>query len=249
MIVRGHEIIIVIPCYNEVKRIHKKNIDAFLKQNQNAKILFVNDGSLDGTGEVLRDLCTRNAEHLLMLDLEQNVGKAEAVRLGFLKAFSMAPTFVAMWDADLSTPLTEVNRFHKLMIQNQEILLVMGSRVKLLGRNITRSSSRHILGRLSATLISLALKLDVYDSQCGAKLFRVTSLTKEIFSSPFQSTWIFDVELIARIINANRNDPSRSTSIYELPLNEWKEVRGSKIKPYHYLKCLVELIRIRIRYF
>ena len=123
----------------------------------------------------------------------------------------------------------------------------MGSRVKLLGRSIRRSNLRHILGRLSATLISLTLELEVYDTQCGAKLFRVNALTKQIFSRAFQSTWIFDVELIARIIRANSETPDRL--IYEFPLKEWTDIAGSKIRPSHYFKSLVELMRIKRSYF
>ena len=126
------EIIMVVPCYNEANRIRKQILVDFIRHNENLKILFVNDGSNDGTLEVLRNLCVQNSGQLYLLDLDHNVGKAEAVRLGFMKAFTMEPTLVAMWDADLSTPLGEVRQFQEVLIENQNILLVMGSRVKLL---------------------------------------------------------------------------------------------------------------------
>ncbi len=239
-------IIMVVPCYNEANRLRQEIFVDFIKHNRHMKMFFVNDGSNDRTLEVLRNICNEDSERLYLLDLPENVGKAEAVRLGFMQAFAMDPTFVAMWDADLSTPLGEVIQFTEVMINNPKFLLVMGSRVKLLGRNIKRSSLRHIIGRLSATLISFTLRLDVYDTQCGAKLFRVSALTKEIFSRPFQSTWIFDVELIARIIKANPQNPNKL--IYEFPLHEWTEVAGSKIRSGHYLKSLFELIRIKKNY-
>ena len=175
----------------------KQNPVAFNRKYEKLEVFFFNHGKKWRTLEVFRNLCVQNSGQLYLLDLDHNVGKAEAVRLGFMKAFTMEPTLVAMWDADLSTPLGEVRQFQEVLIENHNILLVMGSRVKLSGRNITRSSLRHIFGRLSATLISFTLKLNVYDTQCGAKLFRVNALTKEIFSRPFQSTWIFDVELIS----------------------------------------------------
>jgi dolichyl-phosphate beta-glucosyltransferase len=240
-------IIMVIPCYNEANRLRKELLTDFIRYNEEITMLFVNDGSKDHTLEVLRNICSENPGRLYLLDLPENLGKAEAVRLGFIEAFLMEPAFVGMWDADLSTPLDEVIYFLEVLTNNDNIFLVMGSRVKLLGRSIRRSGLRHILGRLSATLISFTLELEVYDTQCGAKLFRVNDLTKDIFSRPFQSTWLFDVELIARIIKANSDTPDRL--IYEFPLKEWTDIAGSKIRLSHYFKSLVELIRIRRSYF
>ena len=107
----------------------------------------------------------------------------------------------------------------------------MGSRVKLLGRKIDRRRSRHYLGRIFATAVSTVLGLDVYDTQCGAKLFRVTPFIRALFEHPFLSRWIFDVEIIARLIQAKRgkNLPQADRVIYEFPLMEWRDVQGSKL--------------------
>lgn len=245
-----HESVIVVPCYNEANRLRKEVFLDFIEHNQRISILFVNDGSNDDTLDILENICSHAPRRLHLFDLDTNRGKAEAVRTGFVEAFKWEPSFIAMWDADLSTPLSAVIEFREFMRNNETVLLVMGSRVKLLGRNIKRSSSRHVLGRLAATLISYTLNLDVYDTQCGAKLFRVNDLTKTIFRYPFQSTWIFDVEVIARLIKATNSKPDTPPHnlIYEIPLHEWSEVGGSKIRPSHYAKSLIELIRIKMIY-
>jgi dolichyl-phosphate beta-glucosyltransferase len=81
---------------------------------------------------------------------------------------------------------------------------------------------RHYLGRLFATVASQVLHLPVYDTQCGAKLFRVTDDARAIFAQPFSVNWTFDVEIIARVqaLRPEAKRPSGSNVIYELPLNE-----------------------------
>jgi hypothetical protein len=126
----------------------------------------------------------------------------------------------------------------------------MGARIKLLGRRVVRRASRHYLGRVFATAASLTLDLGVYDTQCGAKLFRVTPGTAEIFAERFISRWIFDVEIIARMIavHRRRNGVPVERLIYELPLQEWQDVGGSRIKLIDWPIAFVDLMRIYFRY-
>jgi hypothetical protein len=127
--------------------------------------------------------------------------------------------------------------------------MIIGSRVKLLGRHIERRPSRHYLGRFFATAASAVLGLAVYDTQCGAKLFRASSAIS-FFQQPFCSRWIFDVEIIARLIQARRGKESRQPEqvIYEVPLLAWKDIPGSKLKYSDFVRAAWELLRIRNRY-
>jgi dolichyl-phosphate beta-glucosyltransferase len=118
----------------------------------------------------------------------------------------------------------------------------------LLGREIDRSVLRHYLGRVFATVASLILRLPVYDTQCGAKLFRVTPTTVSLFATPFCSRWTFDVEIIARHIQKVGSVTTAATQIIEFPLYIWKDVAGSKVKPRHFFIAFFDLCRIYLRY-
>ena len=240
---------IVIPCYNEARRLDSAGFLEFLANNPDVGFLFVDDGSSDETERVLSDLVSRASERASVLALECNQGKAEAVRRGIVKALESGPRYVGFWDADLSTPLEVVPRFVDQLDANPGIELVMGARVQLLGRQIDRSPLRHYLGRLAATATSTALGLRVYDTQCGAKLFRADT-ARMLFRAPFRSRWIFDVEIIARLVASRAGSSNRPASevIWEYPLNRWRDVDGSKVRPRDYIRALFELRRIRRDY-
>ena len=132
--------------------------------------------------------------------LASNQGKAEAVRRGILEAITDGPALVGFWDADLSTPLTVVDDFLDVAAKRPDVDLILGSRVLLMGRDIRRRARRHYVGRVFATAASLALDLPVYDTQCGAKVFRVNEALRRVMSAPFRSPWVFDVEILARYV-------------------------------------------------
>ena len=167
-----------------------------------------------------------------------------------LEALGGAPRFVGYWDADLATPLDVIPAFRRELETHAEREIVMAARVHLLGRRIQRSALRHYLGRLSATWIAIALDLRVYDTQCGAKLFRNGPHLRELFREPFLSSWLFDVEILARRISQGRasgRPPAREV-VYEYPIPEWTDVTGSKLRAGAYPRAALDLFRIRRRY-
>jgi glycosyltransferase involved in cell wall biosynthesis len=213
--------------------------------------LFVNDGSIDRTQQLLESLCGSNPSKFAMLNLKPNRGKAEAVRQGVLSAIDSHSDYVGFWDADLATPLDAIPQFLEVAESHPDLDMIIGSRVKLLGRRIERRRSRHYLGRFFATAVSAVLGLEVYDTQCGAKLFRASSAITALFQQPFCSRWIFDVEIIARLIQARRGKDLRQPEqvIYEFPLMAWKDIPGSKLRYSDFVRAAWELFRIRNRYF
>ncbi len=237
---------VVVPCYNEAARLDVGKFRDFARRNRAIRFLFVNDGSTDDTSAVLRDLERSDPGRFEVLDLAQNMGKAEAVRRGMLRAMGSCPELVGFWDADLATPLETISEFCDILRRDPELLMAIGSRVRLLGRKIERRPIRHYLGRMFATVASLLLRLPIYDTQCGAKLFRVSPELRVLFAEPFRTKWVFDVELFARLIRARGagSGPPVKDSIYEVPLLEWCDVASSKVKSGDFAKAIVEMAMI-----
>ncbi|MDQ7782811.1 MAG: glycosyltransferase [Desulfomonilaceae bacterium] len=244
------DIVVVVPCYNEARRLDGSTFLEFCRANTTVTFVFVNDGSTDETSEVLADVHAQAPKQVVIHELHDNSGKAEAVRQGVLNTSVAGFRYVGMWDADLAAPLDELLLFRDILDNLPTLQMVIGSRVRMLGRTICRSPLRHYFGRIAATVISMVLKLPVYDTQCGAKLFRATPNTVALFEEPFISRWLLDVELIARMVKAHRNGLADSPErlIYESPLKEWTERSGSKIRPRDYLVAFQDLMVIKKRY-
>jgi dolichyl-phosphate beta-glucosyltransferase len=242
-------VIIVIPCYNEAGRLDVEAFAAFASTATHVDFLMVDDGSRDATGAVLQGLATRLPGRITVLSLPDNRGKAEAVRLGILAAIARRPDIVGYFDADLATPLTAIPQLLEVFRDRPSLEMVFGSRVKLMGRTIVRQPHRHYLGRVFATVVSMVLGLAIYDTQCGAKLFRVTPALEEVFAEPFSSRWVFDVEIVARRARA-RGHPRREMEqlLFEYPLMEWRDVRGSKVRVGDFVRAIEEVARIGVRY-
>jgi glycosyltransferase involved in cell wall biosynthesis len=242
--------IVVVPCFNEAQRLQPAAFSDFLDRSPDVVLLLVDDGSTDDTPFILERLRQQHPRQLWTLRLSTNVGKAEAVRRGVLAALRRHPKFIGYWDADLAAPLDAIVRMREVLRARNELALVMGSRVALLGRRIERSGFRHLAGRAFATAASLVLGLPVYDTQCGAKLFRVTTATHEVFSRPFHSRWIFDVEILARMVaeSEDAGGVSARKVIYEYPLERWRDVRGSRLRPVDFVVAAVDLAAIFWRY-
>ena len=236
---------IVIPCYNEAARLDIDAFSRFLSSADGVHLVMVNDGSGDSTLVVLDRIAAAFPSRVSVIDQQPNQGKAEAVRVGLISACERAP-IVGFWDADLATPLPVMHQFLSIFSTRPEIEWVLGSRVKLLGREIDRSSFRHYLGRVFATGASVTLDLGVYDTQCGAKMFRATPLFRALLTPRFLTRWVFDVELIARLTAAHRRGDAGAPAeiIFEAPLNTWRDVVGSKVKPTDFIRSGLELVRI-----
>ncbi len=239
---------IVVPCYNEESRLDRAEFVRAALPGHELELVFVDDGSKDGTRAVLEEVARSRGDARVVAQ-PVNTGKAEAVRRGVLDALERAPDAVGFWDADLAAPLTELPDFVRVLEERPEVDVVIGSRVKLMGRTIERRAWRHYLGRVFATAASVALDLPVYDTQCGAKLFRASPVIARVFEAPFLARWVFDVEILARFLALHPGAPEEAArAIYELPLRTWVDVHGTKLKSGDFARAALDLAMIRARY-
>lgn len=233
--------VLVVPCYNESQRLDYKTFAA--AAGPSLQVLFVDDGSKDATVESLKSHFYNNP-YVTILPLNQNGGKARAVQLGMLHLLENQEKFQAdwwgFWDADLATPLSELDLFLRYQQDfSPDSQAVFGSRLYRLGSKIKRSALRHYLGRGFATIIAHALRVEAYDTQCGAKLFR-PSIAQKAFGEKFISAWIFDIEILLRIGQDN---------VVEYPLKSWEDIPGSKVKiGREILRVLRDILLIRKKY-
>jgi dolichyl-phosphate beta-glucosyltransferase len=237
------ELALVVPCYNEAERLDPDAFLHFVSARPGVHLVMVDDGSEDATGEILERMRAAVPASITTLRHSRNRGKAEAVRTGILAGLAKGAPLVGFFDADLATPLLAIDDFLAVLRGRPDVEFVLGSRVKLMGRDIRRKAARHYFGRVFATAVSLALDLPVYDTQCGAKVLRANAATATIFDAPFRSPWVFDVEMIARYLQqpVEPGELARRDRLYELVLPVWQDQAGSKLRWYDFARAVVEL--------
>jgi len=240
------KVAIIVPCYNEERRLPVEAFRAELR-GEGPQFFFVNDGSRDGTAGVLEKLRAEYPTRVTVVDEGINQGKAEAVRTGICRAMAQGYEFVGFWDADLATPLEAIGQFLRVFEERPHLNMVFGARIKLLGREVHRKLARHYLGRVFATFVSVMLQLPIYDTQCGAKIFRTAAQGERLFGARFLSRWVFDVEILARYLGAVGVAEAERT-IYEYPLEKWEDVGGSKLKSTDFLVAFRDVLKIKWKY-
>ncbi len=221
------QISIIVPCYNEYKRLPKPAYLSFLKNNPQATICFVNDCSTDKTLSLLEDIKQLFPNQIIILTNAKNSGKADSVRNGVLYCHQhQTASYLAYLDADLATSLEEC--FSYLTFLREGKKFVFASRILKIGSVVERKFSRFVFGRIIATFISSILDIKVYDTQCGCKVFDI-SISELLFKKPFLSKWLFDVELFSRMLCFYKKEIALQL-MDEIPVKKWSDVGDSKVK-------------------
>jgi dolichyl-phosphate beta-glucosyltransferase len=221
---------VVIPCYNEEKRIRNnlKNIINYLEKNYpNYELIMVIDIGTDRTLEIVKKL--KNKKTKIIVN-KKRMGKGHAIKQGILKSKGDHIFFL---DIDLSTPIEE---FKKLFQYTKDYDIVIGSRA-LAKSKVKKRIDRKILGILGNILIQLFLLKGIKDTQCGFKIFKKQA-AKRLFSLQKNTGFGFDFEIIFLA-------KKFGYKIKEVPIT-WSHVGESKVTFASHFTTLSELIKIKI---
>lgn len=234
--------LVLIPFFNERNRFDFEILNYEFPED--LRVALLDDGSTDGLSAEIIEIVTRfGIDNIRVNRFDVNKGKSEVLRQGFLKAFNDTEInyqYIAFIDADFSTELPELIRL--ISIANEKDLdLVAGSRMKIVGRDIKTNYLRYLFGRFFAILIELLFNLGMYDTQCGAKVFKNSVYLQKAMEKPFINSWLFDIEIMLRL------KENFKVKIWEEPLNKWHHKRHSKIRILSLFSIFFGLIRLKLR--
>ena len=236
------ELAMIVPCYNEELRLTPDYWNYIISKSNRIKWYFVDDGSNDNTLSLLKSFDKR----CQVLKLDKNSGKGEAIRFGLNQVLEsrLATGAVGYIDSDMAFSQDEILDFCfeslAILNSNAEIDAVVASRVKLAGTQIARSAKRHFLARIIATIFGFFWSEIPYDTQCGLKIFRISSAMEDSVRLAFQTRWLIDIELFVRISKFKGG----SISLIERPIKFWREIGDSKISGMEYFRIATEVVSI-----
>lgn len=236
---------VAIPLFNESDRFDYGELRILAELMQpDGLIVLVDDGSTDQWIVQANGFLEDNPDlPIKILRLEKNVGKANALRKGFLFLLEEGCEFIGMLDGDFSAPTREFQRvLAKHIHQLSEFDVVCGSRMDIAGRDILKQEQRYIFGRFFAIATQQLFRLDLYDTQCGLKTFRGGPQLEHALREPFDNQWLFDIEILLRL-RCHGN-----FRIWEEPLNIWHHSQGSKMKFWTSLSAFLALFRLKLKY-
>jgi len=228
---------VIIPAYNEEKRLLStlSKICAYLSTKDFPyEIIVVDDGSTDNTLQMVKNFASSN-RHIVILINEQNSGKGYSVRKGMLSARGEYAFFT---DADLSTPIEEIEKCLPYLINGYDV--VIGSR-SMPGSDILVHQPwyREKMGKIFNFMVNMVLLKGIIDTQCGFKGFKREAV-KSVFNRCKIDGFSFDVE--ALYLSRKYN-----FKIKEIPIR-WENSPLSKVSPIkHSLQMFKDLIGIKIK--
>ena len=225
------KICIIIPAYNEEKRIERtlEGYSKYFSELNNhgildLKILVVINGSIDGTENVVQGFVESN-KNISYIKLVE-AGKGNAVIQGFKKALKEDYGLIGFSDADMATPPEE---FFKLIKACEGFDGAIADRYQKKSKITPRPSFQRLIAKRMFNFVSRALLILPYgDTQCGAKIFRRESLER-IMPKITMSKWAFDVDLLYNLHKKNFKIKSVPISWHDeaySTLNFWKSGPG-----------------------
>jgi len=211
---------IVIPAYNEEQRLPRtiEQIERYLDGRQiSYELILVDDGSKDGTRQVMDAAAERNPR-IRLEALPGNRGKGRALATGVAVARGEE---VLVTDADLSTPIEELEKLEAALKSGAGVAIasraVRGSRI-----DIRQPIYRVLMGKAFNVIVQVVLLPGIWDTQCGFKLFRA-DVALPVFAALTTDGFGYDPEVLYL---AKR----RGVKIVEVPV-VWQHSAPTKVMP------------------
>jgi len=225
---------VIIPAYNEAKRITKTLIsirDYLSREPYDWEVLVVSDGSTDNTAEIVNEFASQN-KGFRLIDNEENHGKGYVVRQGMLEAKGDYRLFT---DADNSTTIDHLEKFWPYITDGFDIVIAS---IVAKGATLAHSEKfyKRWFGKLGNLWIQFWLLPGIWYSRRGFKMF-TKKAAEDIFSKVIESGWIFDDEVLALARKLKYK-------IKEVPIH-WVNDPESKVKLRDYPKSLLGALKIR----
>ncbi|MCD6500399.1 glycosyltransferase family 2 protein [bacterium] len=229
------ELSVIIPAYNEEKRIESTLIKYvnFLNREfrKDFEIIVITDGTTDRTPEIVKNMC-RKYSQITHIHPSERLGKGGAIKTGFKIAKGDIIGFI---DADGS--LSSKN-CKTLIDKLKNYDGVIGSR-RIKNRRVYDSFAREIGSKTFNFIVRLLFHLPFRDTQCGAKFFK-KRVVKNVVHELRLSDWSFDVELLYRV-------RKNGFKIIEMKVN-WNHKEGSKLKVSRAsIKMFLSIIGLRVK--
>jgi len=229
---------IVVPAYNEAKRISRM-LDSYLayflpRYNNEVEVIVVVNGSHDNTADVVRTYSQKNPQ-VSVLEVKEAIGKGGAVILGFKNADG---DLIGFADADGSTP---PEAFEDLAANIGSAGAIIASR--WFAESVVEPRQplkRRVASRMFNLLVRTTFGMDIHDTQCGAKVLRKEAV-RDILHHIGITRWAFDVDLLFQVHRAGYQ-------ITEWP-TVWHDEGGSQLRIVKAsFEMLIAIIRLRLIY-
>ena len=191
--------LVVIPTYNEVESIGGILDDL---KNLDLDVLVIDDGSPDGTADLVR---MHNVE---VIEREGKQGLGSAYRTGFSIGIQRGYTYIIEMDADGSHQISDLKRMME-WIGSADLLI--GSRWVADGGISNWSKFREYLSKSANRYANVLLSLGVKDTTSGFRIYTTELLKKMEISTIRSEGYCFQIEMTRRAI-------ARGGSIAEVPI-------------------------------
>ena len=218
------DVSIVIPVYNEEKNIVEamRRIQAFMSlKGVPWECLIVNDGSKDSTDRSVREAIeSQGYRNFHLLSNSVNRGKGFVVRQGVLAS---AGRFVLITDADLSSPIKELDKLTKALEEDFDVAI--GSRALRSSQcDVQQTFKRWLTGRIFNAFVRVLVLKGISDTQCGFKCFKKEAAHR-LFGLQQLDGFSFDVEVL-------RLAQREGFKIAEVPVM-WRQGQQTRVRLFH----------------